>query len=73
MTYIFFGSCLGKVQQCQVSSCRICIGLRANHANFMTKQLRKAMMRRSKLLNNFLKDRNDAFQRAYTENNTTYL
>ena len=39
----------------------------------MTKQLRKAMMRRSKLLNNFLKDRNDAFQRAYTENNTTYL
>ena len=30
-------------------------------------------MRRSKLLNDFLKDRNDAFQSACTENNATYL
>ena len=34
--------------------------LRANHANFITKQLRKAIMRRSKLRNDFPKDRNDA-------------
>ena len=36
--------------------------LRANHANFMTKQLRKAIMKRSKLHNDFLKDRKDALQ-----------
>ena len=34
--------------------------LRANHANFMTKQLRKAIMKRSKLRNDFLKDRYNA-------------
>ena len=39
--------------------------LRANHANFMTKQLRKAIMRRSKLQNDFLKDRSDASQNVY--------
>ena len=39
--------------------------LRANHANFVTKQLRKAIMKRSKLRNDFLKDRNDASQSAY--------
>ena len=39
--------------------------LRANHANFVTKQLRKAIMKRSKLRNDFLKDRNDAFQSVY--------
>ena len=39
--------------------------LRANHANFVTKQLRKAIMKRSKLHNDFLKDRNDASQSAY--------
>ena len=39
--------------------------LRENHANFMTKQLRKAIMKRSKLRrNDFLKDRNDASQNA---------
>ena len=39
--------------------------LRANHANFMTKQLRKAIMKRSQLRrNDFLKDRNDASQSA---------
>ena len=39
--------------------------LRANHANFVIKQLRKAIMKRSKLRNDFLKDRNDASQSAY--------
>ena len=39
--------------------------LRANHANFVTKQLRKAIMKRSKLPSDFLKDRNDASQSAY--------
>ena len=34
--------------------------LRANHANFVTKQLRKAIMKISKLRNDFLKDRNDS-------------
>ena len=34
--------------------------LRANLANFVTKQLRKAIMKRSKSRNDFLKDRNDA-------------
>ena len=38
--------------------------LRANHANFMTKQLKKAIMKRSKLRNDFLKDRKDALQSA---------
>ena len=36
--------------------------LRANHANFVTKQLRKAIMKRSKLRN---QDRNEASQSAY--------
>ena len=39
--------------------------LRANHANFVAKQLRKIIMKRSKLRNDFLKDRNDASQSAY--------
>ena len=39
--------------------------LRVNHANFMTKQLKKVIMKRSKLRNDFLKDRNDASQSAY--------
>ena len=39
--------------------------LRANHANFVTKQLRKAKMKRSKLRNDFLKDRNNASQSVY--------
>ena len=39
--------------------------LRANHANFVTKQLRKIIMERSKLRNDFLKDRNGASQSAY--------
>ena len=38
---------------------------RANHASFMTKQLRNAIMKRSKLCNDFLIDRNDACQKAY--------
>ena len=39
--------------------------LRANHANIVTKQLRKATKKRSKLCNDFLKDRNDASQSVY--------
>ena len=39
--------------------------LRVNHANFMTKQLRKAIMKRLKLRNDFLKDRNDASLSTY--------
>ena len=38
---------------------------RVNHANFVTKQLRMAIMKRSKLRNDFLKDRNDNSQSAY--------
>ena len=38
--------------------------LRANHAKFMTKQLKKAIMKRSKLRNDFLKDRKDGLQSA---------
>ena len=39
--------------------------LRVNYSNFLTKQLRKAIMKRSKLRNDFLKDRNDASQSNY--------
>ena len=39
--------------------------LRANYVNFVTKQLRKAIMKRSKLCDDFLKDRNDASVSAY--------
>ena len=39
--------------------------LRANHTNFMTKQLQQAIIKRSKLGNDFLKNRNDASQNAY--------
>ena len=39
--------------------------LRANHPNFVTKHLKKAIMKRSKLRNDYLKDRNDASQSAY--------
>ena len=39
--------------------------LRVNYANFMTKQLKKVIMKRSKLRHDFLKDRNDASQSVY--------
>ena len=39
--------------------------LRANHANFGTKQLKKAIIKIWKLRINFLKDRDDASQNAY--------
>ena len=39
--------------------------LRVNHANFVTKQLTKTIMKRSKSYKDFLKDRNDASQSAY--------
>ena len=39
--------------------------LRPNHVNFMTKQIMKAIMKRSKLHNGFLKDRNVSYQNAY--------
>ena len=46
--------------------------LRANHANFVTKQLRKAIMKRSKLRNDFLKDRM-MLSKVPTENNAIYV
>ena len=47
--------------------------LRVNHANFVTIQLRKAIMRRSKLRNDFLKDRNDTSQSAYRKQRNLYV
>ena len=38
---------------------------RANHVNFMTKELKKTIIKRSNLGNDFLKDRNDASQSVY--------
>ena len=37
----------------------------ANHVNFMTKELKKTIIKRSNLGNDFLKDRNDASQSVY--------
>ena len=39
--------------------------LRANHASFMTKEVRKAIMIRSKLRNKFLKDKNEQSRNDY--------
>ena len=39
--------------------------LKATHVNFVTEQLWKAIMNRSKLCNDYLKDRNDASQSTY--------
>ena len=39
--------------------------LRTNHPNFVIKQLRKAIMKRSHLRNDFPKDRNDDSQSVY--------
>ena len=39
--------------------------LRANHATFMTKEVRKAIMIRSKLRNKFLKDKNEQSRNDY--------
>ena len=36
-----------------------------NHVNAVTKQFKKTIMKRSKLRNDFLKDRKDASQKAY--------
>ena len=44
--------------------------LSAHHANFVTKHLRKAIMKTSKLRNDFLKDRNDVSQSAYRKQRT---
>ena len=40
--------------------------IRANEAPFMTKDLHKAIMKRSKLRNNFLKSRNLSDRKNYT-------
>ena len=47
--------------------------LRANHTGFATKQLRKAVMKRSKLCHDFLKDRNDASQSAYRKQHNLFV
>ena len=39
--------------------------LRANHATFMTKEVRKAIMMRSKLRNKFLQDKNEQSRNDY--------
>ena len=39
--------------------------LRANHATFMTKEVRKAIMMRSKLRNKFLQDKNEKSRNDY--------
>ena len=39
--------------------------LRGNHANFMTKEVRKAIMIRSKLRNKFLNDKNEQSRNDY--------
>ena len=41
------------------------IETRSNNCNFMTKELRKAIMIRSKLRNNFSKARNEKFKKAF--------
>ena len=55
-----FPNCFGKT--CSPKGKKI---VSTNHVNFMAKQLRKAITKRSKLRNDFLKDRNDASQSAY--------
>ena len=39
--------------------------IRANQSNFMTRKLSKAIMKRSKLRNRFLKEKNEASRKAY--------
>ena len=39
--------------------------IRSNNCNFMTKELRKAIMSRSKLRNKFLKTRNEESRRRF--------
>ena len=40
--------------------------IRANQSNFMTRKLSKAIMKRSKLLNRFLKEKNEASRNVYS-------
>ena len=47
--------------------------LRANYASFVTKQLRKKRIKRSKIRNDFLKDRNDASQSPYRKKHNLCL
>ena len=48
--------------------------LRANHANFLTKQIKKTIMKGLELRNDLLKDRNDNSQSAYGKQyNSTYM
>ena len=49
--------CFGQPWSTKKNICRV------NHANFMAKQVSKAVMKRFR--NDFLKDRNHASQRAY--------
>ena len=47
--------------------------LRANHASFMTKEVRKAIMIRSKLRNKFLKDKNEQSRNDHRNNTICVL
>ena len=54
LCYLFLTSLLQKMKY-----------IRSNNCNFMTKELRKAIMNRSKLRNKFLKTRNGVFRRRF--------
>ena len=47
--------------------------LRANQASFMTKEVRKAIMIRSKLRNKFLKDKNEQSRNDHRNNTICVL
>ena len=47
--------------------------LRANHATFVTKEVRKAIMIRSKLRNKSLKDKNEQSRNDYRKHRNLYV
>ena len=47
--------------------------LRANHATFMTKEVRKAILIRSKLRNKFLKDKNEQSRNDYRKQRNFFV
>ena len=58
--------CFGQPWSTRKNICRV------THANFMAKQVNKAVMKRFKFRNDFLKDRN-MLPNVLTENNATYV
>ena len=47
--------------------------IRSNNCNFMTKELRKAIMNRSKLRNKFLKTRNEKSRRRFNRQKNLWV